>query len=340
LAARALARAATVQAAALHMLDASDADFLAVHFALPAELRRIGDARVHAAAGQAFVLAAIKRLHLAAPDRSVAIIGHGPSGEAGVLATRGVSPRAEPMLATSLATRICGAFGVAYAPAETPPPQESVDPRTRGYAPPPGPPVTWQASRLAFLARMLLSRAPATSRQLVEQALAVDPGNVDALRVQALYMAGAEDVGGLEETGARLCERAPGAPWGPLALALGAALAGNRQRATALLDPLDGGADEMAWSIIGAAWLVAGDTRRAEAAFANAPNRTDAALGLARAAIVRRKFAQAETILCAALVRNPVSQPAQTMLGELYSELGRAHEAEAARQRAAALAIA
>lgn len=338
-AARALARAATVQAAALHMLGATESDLLAVHFSLPEALRSIGDGRVTAGGGQIFIRAAIERLHAAAPDRTMAVIGYGPSGEAGVIATRGLASRPPPR-ATDLAYWFVTLFGTAYAPAETPPKEDSVDPRTRGYAHPPGPPASWQASRLALLARQLLSRSPASSRQLIEQALAAAPDSIDALRVKALCEAAAEAAEPLAEVGKRLEALAPAAPWGPLARALADSFAGEKTAAAArldALDALDAGSDQQFWTLIGTAWLAADDPRRAKAAFARAPDRTDALLGLVQAAMARRDFRLAESRLTDALERHPVSRAAHLLLAELYDELGRSHEAAAARQRAAAL---
>lgn len=339
-AARALARAATVQAAALYMLTTVQTDLLAVHLALPDELRRIGDGRVDDTGGQTFVRAAIERLRAAAPDRAFAIVGHGRNGEAGVMVTHGITLGPEPILVTDVAARICTALGVAYAPAEIPPPKESIDPRGHGYALPPGPPAVWLASRLALLARMLLSRAPASSRQLVDQALAAVPDNMDALRVKALCDAAAAAPEALAASGDQLEKLAPNAPWGSLARALADGLLGDKAAAAARLNAIDAGADEQFWSLIGTAWLAIGEPRSAEAAFARAPDRTDALLGIAQAAMATRDFRRAETLLHDALLRHPVNRTAHLLLAELYGGLGRAHEAAAARQRAEALSFA
>jgi hypothetical protein len=337
LAARALARAATVQAAALAMAE-SDNDFFALHFALPAELCVIGDSRVDPAAGRAFVRAAVERLRAASPHRVIVLAGHGTSGEAGVLATHGIDLGNDPR-ATSLASRLCAVLGVDYAAVETPAPLESMDPRSRGYALPPAPPAPWQASRLALLARMVLPRAPATSRTLVEQALAIQPDSVAALRVKALCEAAAEAADPLTATGEALERLAPGTIWGPLARALADAYSGDKPAAIARLTALDAGTDEQGWSVIGAAWLVIGEGRRAAAAFAKAPSRTDALLGTAQAAILARDFRRAETLLHRALAGHPVNQAAHLLLAELYAEMGRSHEAADARRRAEALTV-
>lgn len=199
-----------------------------------------------------------------------------------------------------------------------------------GHAPP-GVPPAWRARKLAAEAEMLLGSDPAAAGRRADAALALDPGQVNALGARAAAYVAAEQAEPLPALADRLAAVAPGHLWVDLIRAGFHALRGEAALARPYLDRVEaaGGVEELVRA--GAGWMMlkrpADAARLFAAALARQPDTIAALLGLGMAQVARPL--QAEQSFRYVLELDPRNVPARDALASLLRNTGRAREAEA-----------
>ncbi|MBW8814481.1 MAG: alkaline phosphatase family protein [Caulobacterales bacterium] len=255
--AAAMARAATVQAAAAWALEDGGAEAVFVHHAWLGEVRDAFDLagrgpfdRVIDGAWR-FLDALVGRLcDLAGPQAQVLLVSPGRRSNPGALlaAGPGIAPgsRLPPTDALDIAPSILAAFGLldpaapgraiaalgnpleglSPAPAVESPSLTPPDPAllqaalAAGYAPPAPVHESWRAEALAELAAAVVERDPRTACGLAAQALLHQPEHPLALGVKAMGHVALEEAEPLADLAETLMRVAPDRGWGALAHAV------------------------------------------------------------------------------------------------------------------------
>jgi Tfp pilus assembly protein PilF len=298
-----MARAATVQAAALRMLGGADVpapDAVFVHHRWLGRvrggfqaLRETGFAEAIPAAWR-FLDGLVGRLaERAGPETLVMVVSPGSISAPGVVLAvgAGVAPDADfggasllditpTILArfgledASLAGRrlelIGGGAPLASAPsprlerAPLPDPRILHAVRAQGYRPPPRPSPVWRAQGFAELALMMLERDPAGAADMARTALTHDPANVLALRVEVRAHVALDQAEPLPSLGEQLLRVAPDRGWGPLAHGAYHVMRREIRLASPWLARAEADADVGTLLTVAAVWIAAG--RQAKAA--------------------------------------------------------------------------
>jgi tetratricopeptide (TPR) repeat protein len=374
----AMAETATLHAAAAWMLESQRADAVFVHYPWLGRVRAgfegQSDPLFEAVVPNAwrFLDALIGGLVARAPaDMAVMVASPGWAGEAGVWLSVGPKAAQSADAADDLldvAPTVLALFGLADAtlpgqvggwaaarrdlvPAPPAPaaPAVEADPELirivveTGYRPPSPPPARWRAAPLATLARSLIDTAPERARAVADEALALDPDNLLAVRVLAMALFALEDPAPLPELAATLDRLAPGRGWGGLALGAYHVL----REEIALAEPhlttagAEAETDPETLTSIAAVWFAAGRPHQAERVFAailrQDPQNASAEIGLSMTAAGRLDFRTAEAAIRRALKADPDRPAAHLQLAYVYARSAR--RAEAARAAATAVRL-
>jgi tetratricopeptide (TPR) repeat protein len=253
----AMARAATVQAAAAWALETPRPEALFVHHGWLGEVRDAFDvaqdgpfAGVVDAAWR-FLDGLVGRLAgLAGPDAQVLLVSPGRRSNPGALIAAGPGIESGGRLPAAdvldIAPSVLAAFGLADSalpgrpiaglaaagkPLRPAPPAEVLQPveadpdllntaAAAGYAPPPQAPSRWRADGLAELAAAVVERDPRAACALATEALEHEPEHALALGIMAMGHVALEEAGPLAELGETLMRVAPDRGWGALAHAV------------------------------------------------------------------------------------------------------------------------
>lgn len=340
-----LARAGTVQAAALWLLAEVAPAALLIHHDWPGALRQRfgGQAPPFAttvAAGWQLLDAMIRALVAAAPAGTrILFAAPGWQGRAGVLATD-IAVLPDCIADTAVAPLVMRHFGLPWqAPAPLPPPPDA-DPAllaaalAGGGTAPAGPGARWQADRWATLAVIVARRDPARAIAIAHAALAEVPAHVPALRMLASCLARCGRHAELPAVAARLRAAAPDRPWGALAEAAAHLHDGDRQAAGRCLAEVGADHDAETLFIASRLWVAAGQPARARQLLAGRldgdPASLTARLGLAAAAIAARDFAAAEIALTQLRAADPGNTAVHIEYARLCLATGRSARAQAA----------
>lgn len=373
-----LARAATLQGAAVWMLGETDAQAIMLHQPWLAEVRAAFEADpdprfAHVTpAAVRFLDDLIGRLRdLAEPTDTWIVLSPGRRETPGAIiaAGPGVPPGARlpatrlvdlaPSLLAHFGLRqdtlpgpslaIFGAKPLAAAPSlPAPPGPPPPDPAILAALAAAGEPVPRpaapraQATRAAWLATAVVARNPDAALSLAKEALALDDANLAALRAGALAAFALGDAAQLTALAARLAEVAPQLGWSHLAWAAVARLQGDLARAAERLTAAAADPDPITRDAVAAAWLEIDRPAQAAALWrdlaARDPASGAAEMGLALCALARRDFREAEDRLTRVLRRTPYAAQPLSRLAEVYRQSGRRAEADRLDARARDLA--
>jgi hypothetical protein len=374
----AMARAASLHAAAVWLLREPRPDAVFVHQLWLGEVRSCFErapegpyARVVQGAWR-FLDGLVGRLaELAGPEALVILASPGWRSSPGVLLAAGPGVDGagfEGADLLDLAPTVLARFGLqselpgraigALAPdgpreaAPSPEPEPPVEPdaallRTAadaGFNPPPPVPPAWRAQGLAELSLMLLPRTPAAAGRVALAASRQDPANLMALCVRALSHIALEEPGPLPELGEALRQGAPERGWGALAQGAFHVLRGEPQQAAPWLTKAEIEPEPDTLIAVAAAWIAASRPADAERVFksilARDPANASAEIGLAITSSARRDYVSAEEALQRALRSDPGPPAAYLQLAQLYVPTGRPGLAERAAASAQRLGAA
>ncbi|MFI4964638.1 MAG: alkaline phosphatase family protein [Caulobacterales bacterium] len=372
----AMAQAATVQAAAAHLITEQRPDALFVHHAWLGEVLATFEAESEGPFAQVvdgawrFFDGLVGALaDLAGPDALVMVASPGWRGRTGALVAAGPTVAAGASFAgadlAQIAPTVLAAFGLedaslvrpianlvpqgARAPAPavrlaTPaaPDRDLMqDAAVAGYAAPPQATAAWRAQGLADLALALLSRDPQAAKAAAQAALDCDADFVAALAVKAMALVALEEAEPLPALARSLTRLAPRRGWGALAHAAYHALQGDPAEAGRWLAKAEADPDAQVQARVAAVWFAAGRPAEAERVFRGLldrePGNAAAAVGLGMAAASRRDFRAAEDALLRALKIDPGRPAVYLQLAYVYARTARRPEAREAAQRAVAL---
>jgi hypothetical protein len=364
----AMARAATIQAAAAWMLTERRPDALFVHQPWLGQVRANFDAHhdgpyAEAVAGAwRFLDGLIGRLaELAGPDTLLMLASPGWNSKPGVLLAAGPGVQAGVEFRGAgfldVAPTILGRIGLEdaslpgrrvaaletateYVPAPEPDPVAPAesDPELlrvavdAGYPPPRPPPAQWRAQGLAELAMLVLARAPRPASELGHAALEADPNNVLALRVRAMALVALDEPEPLADLADALEQAAPSRGWGALARGAYHALRGQTSLAAQWRVKAEADTEPEALLNVATVWLAASRSASAERVFrailARDPGHVSAEIGLSMTAMARRDFASAEAALQRARDQDPGRATIYLQLAQLYARTARPAQAE------------
>ncbi|HEX3888086.1 MAG TPA: alkaline phosphatase family protein [Phenylobacterium sp.] len=369
----AMARAATVQAAAAWLLRERRPDALFVHHDWLGDiLSLVGaqrDAQVIDGAWRFFEGLVRGLVDLAGEQALVLVVSPGWAGQPGALLAIGPGVAAGGKLAgadgVQVAATALAAFGfedpalpsaiagvVAHDGLEAAPDVPVPEPvapdldllrqaADAGYAPPPPATAAWRAQGLADLALMLLARDPQAALAAADAALRADGDLVAALAAKALALVALQQADPLPALADKLTRLAPRRGWGPLAQAAFHALKDEPAEAVPWLMKAEADRDPEAQTRIAAIWFAIGRANEAERVFrsllARTPNHAAAAVGLGMAAVARRDFRVAEEVLQRAIAADPGRPAAYLQLANVYAQTARRPEAAQAAARALGL---
>jgi tetratricopeptide (TPR) repeat protein len=344
----ALARAATVQAAASTLFESAEAAAVFINHDLVGALRPVFG---HLVEGQwAAVLPTTLRLldamiaeiaRQAGTEALLLLVSPGWQGKPGFLLAsgQGVEPDdGEPVSCLDILPAVLARFGLhdaalagsipaglGLAVAAQPAPSVAMPPSAATL------PAALQAASLAVLAASVLRRAPASAACLAREALAIDALHPGALRVLAAALVLLDDGAALPAVAQALRQVAPSRGWGPLAEAAAHVLADRPDLAAPLLAEAEADPEADTLLTVAAVWLAAGRPQAADRVFGRVlaidPANLSARLGLAYTAIGRRDFAAAETRLAAVLADDPAIAMAHAHYATLCLRTGRTAEA-------------
>ncbi len=374
--ATAMARAATVQAAAVWVLQHAAAEAVFVHHGWLGDVRGFFDnaregpfADVVDGAWR-FLDALVGRLaELAGPQARILFVSPGRQTGLPVLVAGGEGVAAGPLPqadALDLAPTILAAFGLrdpslpgrpiqqvaadngqrAAAVPTAPPPVEPDlallrDLIGEGYAPPRLDTGPVQATALAELALAVVERDPALAARLAAQALELEPEHRLALTVKIMAHVTLEESEPLEALAEALMRLAPERGWGALGHAARYLMKGSPDAASPWLRRAQLDRRPAFLLRVAALWFAAGRPSEAARIFKAiaklAPDDPAAHVGVAMAALAIRDFPVAEAALREALRLDP-SRPATYLhLAQLHAATGR--KAEAGRMAQAAVTL-
>lgn len=366
-----MARAASVQAAALWLLSERRPDALFVHQPWLAEALG-GFDEVPAGPFSSVIDGAWRFLDAligalveeAGPAAKVALVAPGWRGRAGVAVLRGwATPRSATLPAVDLrdiAPTVLGAFGLddpdlpgraigapgalRPAPVVAPPGgptvdlallQQAVD---AGYSAPPEVSPAWHAHGLSELALAVLGRDPACALEVADAALAQNPSAPGALGAKALAAIALEDPDPLPALAAALSEAAPDRGWGALAGAAHRVMTQQPAEAAPLLRQAESDPNPELRLRAAALWFAIGRPDQADRIFRDllraAPDDPGALVGIAMVAIARADYRDAEQALVRAVRVDPARGAAWLQLAHVYAKTGRRDDADRAAGRA------
>jgi hypothetical protein len=369
----AMARAATVQAAAAWVLENSKAEAVFVHHGWLGEVCAVFDAaqtgpfaKVVEGAWR-FLDGLVGRLiELAGPDARILVVSPGRyTGLAAVIAGgRGVEPG--PLAQADIldiAPSVLAAFGLTdpglpgrpiaqLAPERlertvsppAPPPAQAPDLGPvaelvrEGYAPPKLDNRAPRAGGLAELALAVAPREPAGAIWLADQALAIEPENRLALAVKVMAYVILEESEPLEALAETLMRVAPERGWGALAHAARYLMKGAPDAAFPWLRRAQLDRRPQFLLRVAALWFAAGRPSEAARLFKLVakltPGDPAAHIGVGMAALAARNYPTAEAALREALRLDPSRPTTYLQIAQLQALTGRS--AEAQRMAAAA----
>jgi tetratricopeptide (TPR) repeat protein len=368
--ATAMARAATIQAAAAWMVAERAPEAVFVHQPWLGQVRAQVESRAeahlrHAVAGAwRFLDGLVGRLvELAGPEAMILLVSPGWRGRPGVLvaASGAATPPSDFQGADLLdvAPTVLAMFGLEdqdlpgragawlRAPAKrvrapSPPAPRPIDPDVdllravteAGYPPPPPPPAAWRAQGLAELAVLLLPRSAEAAERACAEALALHPDNVLALRIRATALVSLGEAEPLAEIADALERNAPGRGWGALARGAWRVLRSEVSLAAPHLARAEADADPDTLLTVAAVWLAASRPANAErvleAILARDPGHVPARIGLAMTSMARRDFLGAEATLHRAAAEDPGRVGVYLQLARLYALTARPGQADRA----------
>ena len=362
----AMARAASVQAGAVWMLDQSRPQALFVRQPWLGEVRREFETeRQGPFAGVVdgawrFLDALVGRLaELAGPEAMIVFASIGPRGRPGVLVAAGAGAAAgvalEPAGLSSLIPTLLARFGLegaglapaiealtpaaSRAPAPTPalalPAQPDLDllqaAANAGYAPPEPASGSWRAMRVANLGLLMLPRAPPAAAEAAREALELDPANAAALALRAMAHVVMEEADPLPALADALADVAPERGWSAAARGAYHVLRREPSLAAPLLRTAEADPNTETRLHVAAIWLAAGRPADAERVFKAVlegdPGAVAALIGLAMTAVARLDFITAEARLHDALASDPGRPGIYLQLAHIYARTARPSQA-------------
>jgi hypothetical protein len=365
----AMARAATVQAAAAWLLGETASEAAFIHLPWLGEVRtafgrrREGPFAGVVAAAWRFLDGLVARIvELAGPGSSVILASPGWGGAPGVFLAAGHGDASDGAYLRDIAPTVLGLYGLAdpSLPGRrlvgedrplSPAPEASIEPIETdaallaeavdaGYAPPPEAPPAWRAHGLAELAWLLLERDPDAAGRVADAALAVDRANIMALRARVRAHVLLDEAAPLIDLSAELYRLAPDRPWGSLARGAFHVLRGEKGLAGSWLRRAEIGGDAFDLMTAATLWTAARRWSDAERVFRRIlevePQASSAQIGLAMALKARRDFLGAEEVLGAAADQDPGRPAIWLQFADLYARTGRSLEAGRAADAAAA----
>lgn len=372
----AMARAATVQAAAAWLLAERRPDVLFVHHSWLGdvlagfETHREGPFGGVVEGAWRFLDSLIGRLaDLASDEALVMVASPGWRGKLGVLAAAGPhvlrgkrtdAPDIDRVAATVLAAcglsdsalppaikGLTGPGDLAPAPAIAPAPPVAPDrellaqAQAAGYAAPPPPPPAWRAQGFIDLALILLPRDPRAALRVADAAIAADADAWGGFAVKALALVALEEPDDLPALADELARLTPARGLAALARAAHHVLTGDDAGAIPWLTEAEADQDPEILTRVAAIWFAAGRPSEAERVFralaARMPDNVTAEIGIAMAAVQRRDYRLAEQALVRAIRLDPGRPAAFLQLADIYGRTARRGEARQAAERAASL---
>lgn len=364
--AAAMARAATVQAAATWVLEEADAEAVFVHHGWLGEVRGVFDTAREGPFAQVvdgawrFLDGLVGRLiDLAGPDAQVLFVSPGRRTGLGVAVAGGAGsqtgrfPQADVL---DIAPTVLAAFGlsdprlsgrpIGFLASGDAKRAISVDPEPlpapadlgllgqvvrEGYAPPQIDSSRLRADALAELALAVVERDPAAAARLADQALQLEPESRLALTVKTMAHVTLEDSGPLEELGNALMRLAPERGWGALAHAARYLMKGVPDAASPWLRRAQLDRRPQFLLRVAALWFAAGRPTEAARLFKQviriSPDDPAAHIGVGMAELASRNFAIAEAALREALRLDPSRPATYLQLAQLQAATGRSAEA-------------
>lgn len=364
-----MARTATIQAAAVHLLGQTDTQAMFVHHRWLGRIRRMAPApppwdRMLDGAWR-FLDGLIGRLTaLAGEDCTVIVASPGWRDNPGVVLAAGpgirpggeiVNARMIDIAPTVLAKfglrdpdmtgRPVGGIGIVPATRDVASAAEAVRPAddkglerlaALGYAAPPPPPDSWRVEGHLLRARLLLADRPREAAAEAAAALALMPDLVEAMRLQARAHVMLGEAEPLTALGDALLRLAPDRPWGSMVHGAAWAMRGDAGKARSWLEAAAASGEPDTMLRVGAAWLMLNRPTDAAKAFAVAlshdPACAEAAVGASMAAAATNDLLGAEKLLRQFLARDPQSVPAWLQLATILERGGRTTEAVLARR--------
>ncbi|MGI4881229.1 MAG: alkaline phosphatase family protein [Janthinobacterium lividum] len=366
-----MARTATIQAAALHLLGEPTWQAMFVHHRWMGEIRRADTSsppwdRVVDGAWRFFDGLIGQIAAMAGEDCTVIVASPGAQRSTGIViaAGPGVRPASEIVNARliDLAPTVLGKFDLhdstspgrviagagvtagtraapAIVPAETAGDVELAQMMALGYAPPPAPPTGWQVEGLLTRSVLLLAVDPAAAGKAADDAIRLMPDLVEAIRMRARAHVLLNEAEPLPALGDALLGLAPHRPWGSLIHGAAHAMRQDAAKARPWLEAAAASGDPETVLHVGAAWLMLSHAAEARLAFAAVlagdPANAEAAVGLSVAALSGNDLQGAEKPLRQVLARDPHAVPAWLQLADVLQRGGRTHEATVARKNAA-----
>jgi hypothetical protein len=365
----AMARAATIQAGAVFLLEQQRPEALFIHQPWLGEVcAAFGESKDGPFAGVVdgawrFLDGLIGRLAaLAGADCLVMLASPGLGQKPGALIAAGphVSPgELDGAGLLDIAPTVLAAFGLEDAAlpgraladlvaagerrsAPSPPPAPAVAADAElmrivtesGYgAPPPAAP-EWRALGLAELAFMIVQRSPEAADELARAALAQAPGHPQALAARAIAQVALERPDELVELADALERAAPERRWGAMARGAFHVLKGEAAQARPWLQQAEAEPDPEILLNLAALWLAAHRPSDAERVFkavlGKDPGNVSAEIGLAITASARRDFISAEEALQRALASDPGRPAVYLQLAQVYARTARYGQADQA----------
>ena len=196
-----------------------------------------------------------------------------------------------------------------------------------GYTAPRLPTPSWRAQGLTDLGVIVLDRAPEIAKHLTEAALQLQPDNATALAVRAMALVSLEEVEALPDLADALDKAAPARAGGALARGAYHVLRGEIGEATPWLAKAEADADPETGLRVAALWFSASRFVNAEQAFQNvlkrSPTSASAEIGLSMTAMARHDYLAAEAALQRALKQDPGRAAIYVQLAHLYKRTSR-----------------
>lgn len=364
-----MARTATIQAGAVHLLGETGAQAIFVHHRWLSRIRQMGPMAPpwdHVLDGAwRFLDGLIGRLATIAGEHcTVMIASPGWQDNPGVAlaAGPGIRPGSEIVNARliDIAPTVLSKFGLCDPDmAGSPVGGLGIEPGARdiapaseavlsaddkglerlaalGYAAPPPVSDAWRAEGHLLRSRLLLSERPREAGEEAAAALALMPDLIEAIRLRARAHVMLGEAEPLTELGDALLRLAPNRPWGNVVHGAAWAIRGDAGKARPWLEAAATSGEPDTMLRIGAAWLMLNRPSEAAKAFAvtlsHDPACAEAAVGGAMAAAAVNDLLGAEKLLRRFLARDPQSVPAWLQLAAILERAGRNTEAVLARR--------
>ncbi len=366
--AMAMAEAASIQAAAVWLLQDPRPAAAFVHFDWLNKMRTLYGGRAEGPFSQVesgawrFLDALIGRLAaLTAPDSRIQVVSPGWGGRPGLFLSSGgrrsLDPQLQSMDHLDVAPTLLADFdlldedapgrarlvGAAERPLRRAPAPVIHAPvpndasllavaEEAGFVPPPAPPPQWWADRAVTLAALIVDRSPEQVLALTAEALRLVPHHLGAVRLRATALAMLEQVEELPKLADDLERLAPGRGWAALARGAYHVQRGENALASPWLKQAETDPDTDTRLRVSALWLAAGRSDQAErlcnAILRADPSVASAEIGLSIAAVGRRDYIAAEAALRRILRQDPGHATACLQLARVLALTGRQQEAQ------------